>query len=532
MHHFKPLPVLISDRAASMPDTVAVEAITTGESLTWADLDRNCRRWAAAYRRLRVEPGEYVVTLMPNTPDAIYVWLGAAWLRAVEVPINTDYRGEWLTHAINTAQARVIITSRQLAPKLALVAENLPHVHVVVIFDAEPEDEVDARLTERFHVVTGEELMTDIEPADDLVEPNQWDPLSVIYTSGTTGQAKGVLVPWGMQENVRLLFEPPEFHDGVHYGFWPPFHMLGKSTMFLPAAYGGKLVTREKFSISDFWSDIRKYECSTTYTVSVVAHFLQSMPARDDDADNPLQAVLMGPVIPEVEEFKRRFGVKVYTTFGSTEVGSVLFSFGREVDGSNWKSVGRALEASPTEVAVVDPHDFPVGPNTVGELIVRPKIPWTLNQGYANMPEATVRAWRNGWFHTGDAFVYDEDGEYYFVDRAKDYIRRRGENISSFEVEQAVQAFPNIAQAAAVAVPSEVGEDEVMVFLVATPGATIDPAALCEFLADRVPKFALPRYIEILESLPSTQATFRVQKNSLRERGVGENTYDRLKSED
>ncbi len=533
MHHFKPVPVLISDRAASTPDAVAVESISTGESFTWAELDRNSRRWAAAYRRMRVEPGEYVVTLMPNTPDALFVWLGATWLRAVEVPINTDYRGEWLTHAINTAQARVIITSRRFAPQLALVAENLPNVHVVVIFDAEPGDEVDARLTERFRVVSGEELMTDIEPADDLAEPNQWDVMNVIYTSGTTGKAKGVLIPWGMQESLRLLYAPAEFHDGgAHYGFWPPFHVLGKSSLLLPAAFGGKLVTRERFSISDFWSDVRKYECTTTYTISVIAGFLQSMPAHDDDADNPLQAVLMGPVIPEVEEFKRRFGVKVYTCFGSTEVGSVLFSFEREIDGSNWRSVGRAPEDSPTEVAVVDPHDVPVGPNTVGELIVRPKIPWTLNVGYANMPEATVRAWRNGWYHTGDAFVYDEDGEYYFVDRAKDYIRRRGENISSFEVEQAVQAFPNIAQAAAVAVPSEVGEDEVMVFVVPAAGATVDPAELCEFLADRVPKFALPRYVEILESMPSTQATFRVQKNKLRERGVGENTYDRVKAQD
>ncbi len=163
---------------------------------------------------------------------------------------------------------------------------------------------------------------------------------------------------------------------------------------------------------------------------------------------------------------------------------------------------------------------------------MRPKVPWTLNQGYAHMPEATVRAWRNGWYHTGDAFTYDEDGEYYFVDRAKDYIRRRGENISSFEVEQAVLSHPGIAQTAAVAVPSEVGEDEVMIFVVAAPGATVDPAELCEFLFDRVPKFALPRYVEILDALPATQATFRVQKNKLRERGVGEHTYDRLQPQD
>ncbi len=348
MYHFKPMPVLVTERAQSAPDDVAVESISTGESITWGQLDRHARRWAAACLRMRVEVGEYVVTLMPNTPDALYVWLGVTWLRAVEVPINTDYRGEWLIHGINTSQARVIITSRRFAPQLALIAESLPHVHVVVIYDAEPEDEVDARLTEHFRVVSGDLLMTDIEPAYDLADPNQWDVMSVIYTSGTTGKAKGVLLPWAMQETCRLLYAPSEFRDSVLYGFWPPFHVLGKSSLLLPAAYGGKMVTREKFSISDFWSDIRKYECTTTYTISVIAKFLYGMPPRDDDADNPLQAVILGPVIPEIEEFKRRFGVKVYTCFGSTEVGTALFSYEREITGSNWRSVGRAVADSPS----------------------------------------------------------------------------------------------------------------------------------------------------------------------------------------
>ncbi len=528
MYHFKPIPVLVSERAQSMPDATALESVSTGESISWQQLDYRSRVWAAANLRMRVEVGERIVTMMPNTPEALYVWLGVAWVRAVEVPINTDYRGEWLTHAINTADARIIITSRRFAPQLALVAESLPHVRVVVIFDAEPEDELDAQLTARFRVVTGSELMASIEPAEDLQAPKQSDVMNVIYTSGTTGKAKGVLIPWGMQESCSLLYAPPEFRDSVLYGFWPPFHVLGKSSLLLPAAYGGTLVFRERFSVGDFWNDVRKYGCTTAYTISVTAKFLASAPPRDDDADNPLQAIMMGPVIPDVDEFKRRFGVNVYTMFGSTEVGSVLFSFERPVTNANWRSVGREIKESPTEIAIVDDEDMPVGPNTVGELIVRPRVPWTLNQGYAGMPEATVKAWRNGWYHTGDAFTYDEDGEYYFVDRAKDYIRRRGENISSFEVEQAVLAYPDVSQVAAVAVPSEVGEDEVMIFVVAQPDTTLDPAALLGFLGPKVPKFALPRYVEVIDSIPTTQATFRVQKNKLRERGVGESTYDRL----
>jgi carnitine-CoA ligase len=522
--------VLVSARAEATPDATAVTVISTGEQLSWSDLDRNCRLWADAYRRIHVTPGEYVATMMPNRPDAMFAWLGCAWLRAVEVPVNTEYRGEWLAHAIDNSRARVVVTTRQYAPWVALVADSLVHARIVVIYDAEPGDDVSA-LEKRFHVLTGEDFFAEAEPAYDLAEPEVWDLASVLYTSGTTGPAKGILQPWGMQEGMKLIFDRPEFDNSVFYGFWPPFHSLGKTLLLVPAIKGGKLVLRDRFSVSDFWDDIRKHGCTATYTVSVIANLLYHQPRRDDDADNPLEVVIMGPVIPEVDDFKRRFGVKVYTTFGSSEIGSVFYSFMRETTSSNWRSCGRIAPDEPLEVAIVDDRDFPVGPGVIGELTVRPKHPWTINLGYLNMPEATVRAWRNGWFHTGDAFVYDQDGEHYFVDRIKDYIRRRGENISSFEVEKSVCSFPGVAQAAAVAVPSEVGEDEVMVFVVAKPDATVDPADLLEFLVDQMPRFALPRYVEVVDALPTTQATFRVQKNKLRERGPGPNTFDRLSSE-
>ena len=529
MDTWAPLPVLVADRARATPNDIAIEYITGGEQLTWTQVDQNCRRWADAYRRLAVEQGEYVVTMMPTSPDALYAWLGCAWLRAIEVPINTDYRGEWLVHAINNSRARIIVTSKRFASWLAIVADSLEFVHIVVVYDALPGDDQHA-LEKRFHVINGEEFLADTEPVEGLPEPQLWDIMSVIYTSGTTGQAKGVLQPWGMQELVRLLFSQPEFDNPVLYSFWPPFHSLGKSGFFIPAARNGKLVLRDKFSIGDFWSDVRTYGCTSSYIVSVIASFLFGMPERPDDADNPLKAVVMGPVIPEVDDFKRRFGVNVYTTFGSTEIGSVLFSHMREVTGTNYLSCGRVDPESPMEIAIADEHDYPVEPGRPGELIVRPKRPWNCSLGYLNMPEATVRSWRNGWFHTGDTFVCDEDGEHYFVDRAKDYIRRRGENISSFEVEQAVCAFPGIGQAVAVAVPSDEGEDEVMVFVVSDMSAPIEPADLIEFLTDRVPRFAVPRYVEIVAELPTTQATFRVQKNKLRERGRSENTFDRLKA--
>jgi crotonobetaine/carnitine-CoA ligase len=526
------LPVLVAERARTAPNRIAIESISTDEQISWQRLDETSRRWADAFRRLGVEAGQPVVTLMPNTPDATYAWLGCAWLRAIEVPVNPDFRGEWLTHAINNAQAPVVVTSARIAPSLARVAERLDRVETVVIYDATAEDGASndelRALHRSFRVVEGPEFFAGAEPADDLSDPQVWDIMSAIYTSGTTGPAKAVLLPWGLLEDTHLLFSPPEFQNAVFYSFWPSFHTLGKSHLSAAAALDGKLVHREHVSVTDFWDDIRTYDCTVAFTVSVIANLLYGEPERDDDADNPLRAVIMGPVIPEVDDFKRRFGVKVYTTFGSTEVGSALYSFMRDVDSSNWQSCGRVVPESLTEVAVVDEHDIPVGPGSLGELIVRPKQPWVMNLGYLNMPEATVRAWRNGWYHTGDAFVFDENGEHYFVDRTTDYIRRRGENISSFEVEHAVGELPGVAQAAAVPVPADIGEDEVMVFVLPELGTALDPAELAESLVDRVPDFALPRYLEIVDELPTTQATFRVQKRKLRERGPGPSTFDRL----
>ena len=200
---------------------------------------------------------------------------------------------------------------------------------------------------------------------------------------------------------------------------------------------------------------------------------------------------------------------------------------GGGVDGSNWRSCGRPIPGGKIEVAVVDEHDLAVGPNAMGELIFRPCEPWVANLGYWRMPEATAAAWRRGWFHSGDAFKYDDQGNWYFVDRIKDYIRRRGENISSFEVETAVNAHPAVLESAAVAVPADTAEDEVKVLVRPKPGSVVDPADLIRFLIARMPRFAVPRFVEIVDELPKTQATMRVQKAKLREQGVTASTWDR-----
>jgi crotonobetaine/carnitine-CoA ligase len=300
----------------------------------------------------------------------------------------------------------------------------------------------------------------------------------------------------------------------------------GKSGIYIAAHHDARLVVRDTFSLTEFWNDVRRFGCTTTGLIGVMASFLMAMPEQPDDADNPLVNVSMGPLVAEIDEFKRRFGVNVSTGYGMTEIGVPLASDGWNL--ANATSCGKVRTGYPGyEVRVVDEVDRPLGPDEVGELIVRTAEPFTMNAGYHNMPAETATAWRNGWFHTGDGFRYDADGNYYFVDRIKDAIRRRGENISSFEVEAYVTKHPAVQECAAVAVPAEHTEDEVKVVVVPAAGATIDPKELIEFLIPTMPRFMIPRYVEVVDALPKTP-TMRVRKVELRaDSGVGAGVWDR-----
>jgi crotonobetaine/carnitine-CoA ligase len=246
---------------------------------------------------------------------------------------------------------------------------------------------------------------------------------------------------------------------------------------------------------------------------------------RPDDADTPVRSVILGPMIPDMEAFERRFGVRVATCYGQTEIGVPVAT---GWDHGPWANCGRVREDYPwPEVRLVDEHDEPVATGEVGEMVVRTREPWALNGGYYKMPEQTVEAWRNGWFHTGDAFRRDEDGWFYFVDRMKDAIRRRGENISSFEVENHVLEHPGVVDCAAVGIRTRHGDEEVLAAVVAKDAASFDPAELLDFLVPRMPRFMLPRYVRVVDDLPRNETTSRVRKQHLRDEGVTPTTWDR-----
>jgi len=357
-------------------------------------------------------------------------------------------------------------------------------------------------------------------------EANAWDTAAVLFTSGTTGPSKGVVVPWGLVYSFasRLYPSGSLTADDIIYVPTASSHIGGKALPMLAALLGAQIVIRGRFSASAFWDEIRHFGCTAAALVGTMAAFLtkQGEPGPAD-RDHPLRQVAMTP-LADGEGFARRFGVRVCSFYGTTEVG---FPLTTGWDIRDWHSCGRLDRTFPGyEVRLVDEHDIAVPTGTPGELIVRTAEPWTLNAGYLGMPEQTASAWRNGWFHTGDLLTRDEQGNHFYLDRLKDAIRRRGENISSFEVESYVSDHPDVLECAAIGVRSELAEEEVKVFVVPDKGRAIAPLQLHTFLASRMPKFMLPRFIEIVDRLPKTAATERVKKHELRALGITPGTWD------
>lgn len=514
-------PHAIARWAAAAPDRVALEHLLDGDTVTYAELDERCRRWAAAYRRLGVEPGEHVATMVPNGPDAYCAWLGLGWLRAVEVPLNPALKGRLLADILSDCGASRMVVGASLLPELLAVADRVPALRQVVVVGGSPSEGGDAGLE-----LADEAGFLDVAPATDLTGPAYHDIGALLYTSGTTGRSKGVQVPWSAVYHMWSWAPADAFgeDEGLYCAF-SMFHNSGKSSLNQTMVRGARFVWRDRFSAAEFLDDVRKGNCVAAAIVGPMLAYLYSLPERPDDADNPLRCMVVGPMIPEVEALKRRFGVAVCTCYGTTETGAILAT---GWDHGPPATCGRRRVDYPwPEVRVVNELDEPLALGEVGELVVRTAEPWALNGGYHNQPARTVEAWRNGWYHTGDAVREDEDGWFYLVDRMTDAIRRRGENISSFEIEQILRDHPAVADCAAVGVPATHGEEEVLVVVEAADAAAVDPRALVEWAAERLPRHMVPRYVHVADSLPRNETSLRVQKFKLRESGLPEGAWDR-----
>lgn len=492
---------LLDRRAREAPDKVFVQFAATGAAWTYAELRRIVHETAAALQALGVRQDETVLTWLPNGPDALRLWFAINYIGAIYVPLNLAYRGQILEHAVRTSDARLIVGHPDLLPRL---------------------DGIDTARLEQRVAITGPAALRQAggEPSPPARPIMPWDTQSVIYTSGTTGPSKGVLSSYFHAASTANAFVAATSEDRNMVNL-PLFHAGGTGATYRMLVKGGSIALVEAFDTHSFWDTVRATGTTCLTLLGAMVPFLLKLPPGPGDRQHTLNKVVLVPLSDDAQAFADRFGVDVYTTFNMTETSWPL------VSGRNPTVRGTCGRPRPgVEARIVDEHDCEVPPGVVGELMLRTDTPWAMNHGYHNNPEATARAWRNGWFHTGDGFRRDADGNFFFVDRLKDAIRRRGENISSFEVEAELMAHPAVREAAAVAVPSEHGEDEVLAVVAPVAGQSVDPIELLGFLLPRMPHFMVPRYVRVLPELPKTP-TQKVQKNLLRADGVTADTWDR-----
>lgn len=518
------LPQLVHSRGASSEGDRPYLAEIGGPWLSYAEVDTAARRWAKALGELGASSGQRVAVMLPTSINSMLLWLACGWLRTYEVPIHVEYRGVILRHILNNSGADIAVVGERFVDAIWGVQDELQTLKKVIVVsaaggnDSAWRTQVPSRWKGR--VISASELTAEEYPADE--GPNYWDIGSVVYTSGTTGPAKGVMVPWRQfYKHGEIIFPLKDVDTSdTFYCPLPLSHIAGRVAIYNMTLAGGKALLRERFSIEAFWSDIEQYHCTCGLLIGSIAEMLWRQPPSEADIRTPLRNVLMGPLIPQVEEFKARFGVRVRTQFGMTETTAPLVS-NVENDWvlANAQSCGRVLHGFQCRVA--DENDEPLGPGLVGELLIRSDEPWLIMSGYWGDPENTAKAFRNQWFHTGDAFRYDADGNFYFVDRIRDTIRRRGENISTFFVEQAIAEHAAIAECAVVGVDSSFTEQEIHAFVVPKPGAQIIAAQVQEFLSAKLPAFMIPHFWTVIDALPRT-ATQRVRKVELRQLALAE----------
>jgi crotonobetaine/carnitine-CoA ligase len=501
---------LLIRRAAQTPEQTFL-LFENGERWSFADALDRVRRFAAGLDALGVGHGDLVLSWQGNGPTVLTSFLALNYLGAVYVPINTGYRGALLEHVIARSGARLLLTDGRLLERLGAVATGGLEA-VVVIGDERIELPGIELIGAQWLTTAGD------APPEHAIAP--WDTQTVIYTSGTSGPAKGVLSSYVHGYTAALGFRNIGPGDRNLMQL-PMFHVGGTYAVLWALIHGGSSVVVDSFSVSRFWETVRRYQVTTVGLLGTMARFLLTQPESPDDREHSLRSVIIAPFDAQAIAFGRRFGVPVFTEFNMTELAVPLWA---GPDPSVPGTVGRPVPG--VELRLVDAHDIEVPVGTAGELLVRPQQPWTLSHGYLNDPAATAQAWRNGWFHTGDLLRRDADDNYFFVDRLKDAIRRRGENIASLDVETALLAHPAVREAAVVAVPADEAEDEVLAVIAFRPGAMVAPAALIEFLGDRLAYFMIPRYLRVLDALPRTP-TQKVEKHRLRRDGVTADTWDR-----
>ena len=486
--------------------------------LTYEELNGSSNAIAHNLQKLGIQKGDHVLVFLFNGPEFLKTWFALAKLGAVAVPLNTALRRYDLTYIIKDSDSKAIFLDSALLENYLEVRKEvgLPHEFLLTDASANP--------------VGGMLSFQSLErgPADNLkTEIRHSDPACILYTSGTTGKPKGAILPHFCYVNsgvaiARALGVKPG--DRLFTAL-PLFHIGAQLVVALPSIIADvDFVAARRFSASRFWEQVRRHNCTIVHYLGSIAQILYQQEEKPEDRARTEIRMVGGGVQKDLwEKFEKRFGVIFLEGYGFTEGACITTWNPREK--IKVGSIGKPV--SHQRVEIVDENDEIVAPFARGEIAMRPEVPYSMMLGYYKNPEATLSAFRNLWFHTGDIAYKDEEGYLYFVGRKSQFIRRRGENVSAEEVEEVINAHPKVRESAVVGVPSEVGEDELKVYIVGKETSLV-PEEIIKWCEERIAYFKVPRYIEFLNELPKTE-TNRVQRHKLKELGLGQ-PWDRGKS--
>jgi len=484
-----------------------------GPKITHGELLDRSQRVAGALREAGVVPGDRVAIMVGNRPEFLYAYLAAAMLGAVSVPLNTALRGDLLEYVLQSVGPCRLVVEDDFAGVALPAADATGSVSAIWVVGAA-----------RPGVAAFGELLTG-QPITESFPAQPWDLVSILFTSGTTGRSKGVM--WSHATAVAFsenaTWAMGYTADDVIYTCLPLFHINALFTAFFAGIQNdAPIVVSPRFSARRYWTEVTEYRATVTNMLGAIGAILWKQPVHPSERQHRLRLAMSTPSPAGYsEDFEERFGLRLTECYGSTDTGIPI----AVPHGSRRRHGSCGVVAPGWEVDLVDEHDNPVGAMTAGELVTRPSRPFVGQLGYWNQPDKTWEAHRNAWFHTGDVLLRDEEGWFYFRGRVKDALRVSGENVSSFEVEQALEAHPDVVEVAVYGVPSELGEDCVMAAVVLKADSTLGPESLVDFVTPRLPYFAVPRYLRVVNALPKT-STQKILKQGLREEGIVPGTFD------
>lgn len=516
---------LLERRLDAQPDAPYLDV--GGEAATAAEVASVANRLANAYAHLGVRGGDRVATLIENSAEAMYAWWGAVRAGAVAVPVNTAYKGEYLRHQLADSGARVLVVDGDLADRAERIAAQVESLEHVVVLGEDP-----GAITGVTNHTWADLLTADAATPAVSVRPS--DLATFIYTGGTTGLSKGCMLSHNYHEalarQIGLCWGRTA--DDVVWTPLPLFHFNAIVTAVLgPLVYGGRAAIHRRFSVSNFWSEMNRTGATITSTLGTMAYLLAHDVDRPEmprsgrpEANTSLRLIGAAPLPVEIDDLLcSRFGVETFSgAYGVTEASLISW---QPPGVRNKPNAAGVVNDEYFDVRIFDDEDREVPRDRDGEIVIRPKRPQVMFEGYWGRPEATVATSRNWWYHTGDIGRIDDDGYLFFVDRKADYLRRRGENISSFEVERIFMGHGSLADVAVHAVPSDLTEDDLKVTATLEAGATLTEEELFTWAIEELPYFALPRYIEFRVELPRSPVG-RVLKRELRDEGVTPATWD------